>query len=90
MDVRATGSTGTDVTMSKKTHVGQHGKPRCISVWSAHVKHKPSIVLPLAEFQQLTKERQCQRCAKLVDMTVANGPTASLGMPAGEKGPEHD
>lgn len=51
----------------KKVHIGQNGKPKCVSVWSAHVAHKPSIVLPLADFQKLPKERQCQRCAASID-----------------------
>lgn len=48
----------------KKTHIGKNGKPWCVSVWSAHVKHKPSIVTSLEEFRRVEAERQCQKCQK--------------------------
>lgn len=53
----------------KKIHIGKNGKPKCVSVWSAHVAHKPSLVLPLEEFKKLPKDRQCQRCAASIDTT---------------------
>lgn len=53
--------------MMKKIHIGQNNKPNCVSVWSAHVAHKPSIVVSLEDFKRLEPARQCQKCAKSVD-----------------------
>jgi hypothetical protein len=53
----------------KKTHIGQHNKPKCVTRLSAHVHHQPSIVVPIEEFQRLPKERQCQKCAASIDTT---------------------
>lgn len=51
----------------KKIHLGQNNKPKCVTTWSAHVAHKPSIVVPLEEFKRLQPARQCQKCAKSID-----------------------
>ena len=53
--------------MAKKVHIGRNGKPNCVTRWSAHVSHKPSVVVPLEKFQRLDPARQCQKCAKSVD-----------------------
>lgn len=55
----------------KKVHIGNHGTPKCVRGMSMHRvgHHKPSITVPLAEFQKLPKDRQCLRCAASIDTT---------------------
>jgi hypothetical protein len=68
--------------MSKKTHIGKNGKPKCVTVWSAHVKHKPSIVVPLEEFQKLAPDKQCKKCLASIDTSnFAQELTQKLGLP---------
>ena len=49
----------------KKVHIGKNGKPRCVSRWSAHAKHRPSIVVPLDSFKEQPSERRCLKCAAI-------------------------
>jgi hypothetical protein len=49
----------------KKVHIGSHGTPTCVGAG----RLRPSITVPLAEFQKLPRERQCERCAKSIDTT---------------------
>jgi hypothetical protein len=62
----------------KKVHIGQNNKPKCVTRWSAHVVHKPSIVVPLEEFKRQQPARQCQKCAKSVDTSHFAGELGSL------------
>lgn len=65
----------------KKVHIGKNNKPKCVSVWSAHVVHRPSVVVDLEEFKRLEPARQCQKCAKSIDTRQFAAKLGALVLP---------
>lgn len=70
----------------KKTHIGNHGTPKCTRGMSMHRAGivRPAITVTLEQFQKLPADKKCARCAALVDTTeFAKGLAAYIGLRAG-------